>query len=122
MEVQSIEDRYGKLLTEPDVTDVIEVDFGDKREGDSLDFVLHGTSIAHMIDDRDAVNLEATRCGVAMAISESKLKRPLRHGVLASWSFLPSDYMYLGTGRYTQLLLAQDYLRLRVGKTVCRTP
>lgn len=72
-----------------------------------------GTSVANILQDDGCILLEASRPGIAMKIIERKLHRPVRHGVLAEWTFIPIDAKIVGNGRYDQLLLGQDYLRLR---------
>ena len=82
-----------------------------------------GTSVAHLLEDDGCIMLEYTRCGVAMQIAQYKLRRPMRHGVLAAWSYEPIDAMIFGNGKYDQLILAQDYLRLRTASArMCGCP
>lgn len=80
-----------------------------------------GTSVVHILQDDGCLLLEATRPGVAFSIIEQRLGRPIRHGLLAEWVFVPIDAMIFGNGKYDQLLLTQDYLRLRssLGRMCC---
>jgi hypothetical protein len=77
--------------------------------------VLYGATRGHVHDDTDCVHLDATRCGIAIQTMSRKLHRPVRHGLLATWIYRPVDNA-IGTGRFDELLLFQDYLRLRTAK------
>ena len=83
-----------------------------------------GTSVTGVRkDDEGFFELEATRTGIAMQIARQRLRRPLRHGILAEWTFIPVDARLLDTGRFDQLMLAQDYLRLRSASArLCMCP
>lgn len=83
-----------------------------------------GTSVTGVRkDDEGFYELEATRSGISMQIARHRLKRPLRHGILAEWTYVPIVAKLLDTGRFDQLMLSQDYLRLRSASArLCMCP
>lgn len=78
-----------------------------------VEHLVSGTSVAHILQDDGCILLEESRPGIAVQIAEKRMSRPIRHGILAEWTFIPIDAKILGNGKYDQLLLTQDYLRLR---------
>ena len=63
--------------------------------------------------DDKCVLLDETRCGISTKIAEHKLNRSLGHGIRAQWTFVSLWSNLFGLGSYDQLILCQDYLRLR---------
>jgi len=132
--VKDIKERFGIILTDPDPQGLLAVDdvgvneaaasdTEDTEEDSALKMsmmkAVYGTSESHVLRDNQAKYFEATRSGIAMQTLRQKLNRPLRHGVLATWSFIPVDAKLCGSGRYDQLILCQDYLQLRSASFKC---